>query len=82
MSDSTHRAWVWAMSNGPVLPAADVANVWPSTSRTPDSTGSTPSRDHATSRNDSAGSSSTSTRSSARSSATVRSRTSGEPGTA
>ena len=51
MSDSTQLAWVWAISSGPVDGRARVANSWPSTSRTPASTGSTPRRAHATSRN-------------------------------
>ena len=82
MSDSTHSAWVWAISTGPLTPAAAVANSCPSISRTPDSTGSMPSRAHARSRNDIAGSTTQSTRSSACSRRTVRSSTSGEPGTA
>ena len=82
MSDRTHGAWAWAMSSGPVDPAAAVAKSCPSTSRTPASTGSTPRRAQARSRNDIAGSTSTSTRSSASSSWTERSRTRGEPGTA
>ena len=82
MSDSTQSAWVWAISIAPVTPAAAVANSWPSISVTADSTGSMPSRAHARSRNDIAGSTTQRTRSSARSVRTVRSSTSGEPGTA
>ena len=81
-SDSTWRSSHWATSNGPRSPAASISNRCPSISRTPRSTGSTPSRVHARSTNDSAGSTSTATRSSADSSSTVRSATAGDPGTA
>ena len=70
MSDRTQSACVWAISSGPADPAAAAAKSWPSTSWTPTSTGSMPSRAQATSRNDSAGRTSTATRSSARSSST------------
>ena len=43
MSDSTWRVSHWATSSGPRSPAASTANRWPSTMRTPDATGSTPS---------------------------------------
>ena len=62
MSDSTSRSSHWPTSSGPRSPAASVANRWPSTRRTPASTGSTPSRTQARSRNESAGTSSTATR--------------------
>ena len=83
MSDSTQSAWVWAISSGPVAPAAAAANSWPSTRRTPASTGSMPSRAQATSRNDIAGSTShVDPIVGEQHAAPMRSSTSGEPGTA
>ena len=82
MSDSTARLWHCATSRGPRSPAASAAKAVPSTSRTPSSTGSTPRRAQARSRNDDAGTTVTTTRPSARNMPTVRSATSGDPGTA
>ena len=61
-SESTWALSHWATSSGPRSPAASTAKRWPSTTRTPTATGSTPRRTQARSRNDSAGSTSTSTR--------------------
>ena len=81
-SPSTARLWHCATRSGPRSPAASTAKAVASTSRTPASTGSIPRRAQARSRNDSAGTTSTETRGSSRNNATVRSATSGEPGTA
>ncbi len=82
ISDSTSTSSHWPTSSGPRSPAASAAKRWPSTRRTPRSTGSMPRRTHARSTKDRAGTNSTATRSSATSSSTVCSATTGEPGTA
>ncbi len=82
MSDSTSLESHWATSIGPRSPAASTANRCPSTRRAPAATGSIPTRAQARSANDIPGTTSTVTRGSASSSSTVRSATSGDPGTA
>ncbi len=81
-SESTALESHWATSSGPRSPVASTAKRRPSITRTPDATGSTASRAHARSRNERPATTSTSTRSSASNISTVRSATSGAPGTA